>query len=100
MLIGQVDLPLDKIAGICRKYQVRELSLFGSALRDDFRPERDVDLLVDFLPHHTVGMIEYAACQMDLAETLGRDVDLVDKKSLKKFIRREVVDTARIIYAA
>ena len=99
MIVGQIDLPLDKIAAICRQYQVSELAVFGSALRDDFRTESDVDLLVDFHPGHQHGLIEYLSCQTDFAEVIGRNVDLVQKSGLKKFVRDEVLRTARIIYA-
>ncbi len=99
MVIGQMDLPLERIATICRKYRVRELSIFGSALRADFRAESDVDLLVDFLPAHGLGLIEYLGCQEELAEVMGRRVDLVQKSGLKRLIRDEVLRTQRVIYA-
>jgi predicted nucleotidyltransferase len=99
MVVGHVDLPLEEIAGICRRYQVRELSLFGSALRDDFRPDSDLDLLVEFQPNHTIGLIEYVGCQTDFENLLGRKVDLVTKGGLKRFVKNEILRTARVIYA-
>ena len=100
MAVGQVDLPVQTIADICRRYQVKELSVFGSALRDDFRADSDIDLLVEFVPGHTIGLVEYISCQMDLSEALGRKVDLVDKLGLNRLIRNEILCTARILYAA
>ena len=99
MVVGQVDLPLEQIAAICRKYRVKELSIFGSALREDFRTDSDVDLLVDFLPNHGLGLIEYLQCQEELGGALGRKVDLVQKSGLKRFVRDEILGTSRVIYA-
>ena len=99
MVVGQMDMPLERIGAICRKYRVKELSVFGSALRDDFRANSDVDLLVDFLPNHGLGLIEYLGCQQEFADALGRSVDLVQKTGLKRFIREEVLRTSKVIYA-
>jgi hypothetical protein len=72
--------------------------MFGSALRDDFRPDSDVDLLVTFRAGHKNGLVEYISCQMELAELLGRPVDLVEKEGLKPLLRRQILETARVIY--
>ena len=94
-----IDLPLTEIAELCRRYRVRELSLFGSALRDDFRPDSDLDFLVLFQPEAEVGFLEFAGLQDDLADLLGREVDLVPKRGLKPVIRDEVLASARVVYA-
>jgi predicted nucleotidyltransferase len=99
MVVGQVDLPLEKIAEICRKYRVRELSIFGSALRGDFGTESDVDLLVDFVPAHGLDLVDYIRCQDELGAVLGRRVDLVQKPGLKRVIREEILRTSKVIYA-
>ena len=99
MRIGHVEFPMDRITEICRQYRVKELSVFGSALRDDFRPDSDIDLLVDFQPNHGHGLIAYLCCQDDLGETLGRRVDLVQKSGLKRFVKDEILSTARVVYA-
>ena len=99
MRIGHVDFPMDRIGEICRQYRIKELSVFGSALRDDFRSDSDVDLLVDFQPNHGLGLIAYLSCQDDLRETLGRPVDLVQKSGLKRFVKDEVLRTAKVVYA-
>jgi predicted nucleotidyltransferase len=100
MIIGHLDLPTERIAAICQKYRVKELSVFGSALRDDFRADSDIDLLVDLLPAHGLGLIDYLGCQEKLGKALGRRVDLVQKSGLKRFVRDEILQTQRIIYAS
>lgn len=95
-----ITLPMDEIAALCREYQVRELSLFGSVLRDDFREESDIDLLVLFEPEAEIGFLELAGLQFALADLLERDVDLVPKRGLKPVIRDEVLNSAQVIYAA
>ena len=99
MIAGAIDLPLEAIADLCRKYQVKELAVFGSVLREDFRPDSDVDLLVEFMPKHTIGLIEYCGLQNRLSDLLGRPVDLVDKDGLKPRIRSNVLSTAQVVYA-
>lgn len=99
MVIGQIDLPMERIAEICQKYRVRELSIFGFALREDFRSDSDIDVLVDFFPAHGLGLLDYLSCQHDLSDVIGREVDLVQKSGLKKFVKDEVLRTRRVIYA-
>ena len=98
-LASGVELPSDAIAGLCRRYRVRELSVFGSAVRDELRPYSDIDLLVSFHPAARIGMFEYAGLMLDLCELLHRKVDLVEKEGLKKYARDEVLAEARVIYA-
>jgi predicted nucleotidyltransferase len=95
-----ITLPMDEITALCREYQVRELSLFGSVLRDDFRDESDIDLLVLFEPEAEIGLLELAALQRKLGAVLQRKVDLVPKNGLRPFYRKEVLASARVIYAA
>ncbi len=95
-----LNLPRTEIAALCRRHQVREPSLFGSALRDDFRPERDIDVLLVFDPDATVGFMAFAGLQFDLADLLGRPVDLVPKRRLKPVIRDEVLAFARVFCSA
>ena len=99
MTIGQVELPLEKIRAICDKYRISRLSVFGSALRDDFGPKSDIDLLVEFKPNHGIGLIEYVQCQEELADVLGRRVDLVQKSGLKPAVRGTILHAARVVYA-
>ena len=94
-----IDLPLPALEELCRKYQVSELSIFGSALRPDFKPGSDVDLLVLFQPGARIGL-EFVRLQRELSELIGRPVDLIPKDCLKPLIRDHVLAQARVIYAA
>ncbi|HEY7035587.1 MAG TPA: nucleotidyltransferase domain-containing protein [Thermomicrobiales bacterium] len=98
MVSSALDLPLDAIARLCREYNVEELSLFGSVLRDDFRDDSDVDMLVLFEADARIGILELAALQRKLGNLVHRKVDLVSKNGLKPVIRNEVLGSARVIY--
>jgi uncharacterized protein len=100
MPTATIEIPVDRLAAICRRYQVKELSLFGSALRGDFGPDSDVDLLVEFEPSAQVGFMTLSRMQREFAALVGRRVDLVPKRGLKEKIRRDVLDSAEVIYAA
>lgn len=93
-------LPIESLRGLCREFHVRELLLFGSALRPDFREDSDLDLLVEFEPGAHVGFLTLARLQRELSSLAGRRVDLVPKKGLKPAIRGEVLGQARLLYAA
>ncbi len=95
-----IKIPQAQIAELCRQYQVRELALFGSALRDDFGPESDIDLLVEFDPSAQVGLLTLTRLQRELAALFQRAVDLVPKGGLKPILRQSVLASAEIIYAA
>ena len=97
-----LPLPIsrEELAHFCRRYQVRELALFGSMLRQDHRPDSDVDLLVSFQPAARVTFLTLARMQRELEALLGRKVDLVPKDGLKPVIRDHVLATARVLYAA
>jgi len=98
--LGDAEVDGAELADPCRRYQVRELSLFGSAARGEMRPDSDIDLLVEFLPSAEVGLVEHAGLMLDLARLLGRRVDLVSKDGLKPRIRSSVLADARLVYAA
>jgi uncharacterized protein len=89
-----------KLMDLCRRYGVRELSLFGSAVRNEMRPESDIDFLEEFLPDAQVDLVDYAGLMLDLSRLLGRRVDLVSKNGLKPPIRSAVPEEARLVYAA
>lgn len=95
-----IKLPMAELAAFCRRYRVRELSLFGSVLRDDFGPESDVDVLVDFEPETRVSFVTLTEIERELEELFGRKVDLGPKDALKALIRDEVLASARVLYAA
>jgi predicted nucleotidyltransferase len=100
MTQSSIAVPNQHVADLCRRYQVRGLALFGSVLRDDFRSDSDVDVLVDFEPAAQVGFITLARLQRELSDLLGRPVDLVPRTGLKPVIRNQVLASAEEIYAA
>jgi len=99
MTLHGIKLPKDVIADFCKRHHIRRLSLFGSILRDDFRPESDVDVLVEFEPGHTPGLA-FFAMQDELSEILGRPVDLNTPGFLSRYFRDEVLAEAEEQYVA
>ena len=99
-IVPSIVLNQADIVAICRRYQVKELSVFGSAARGEMRPESDIDLLVDFLPEARPGLLGLAAMMGELSTLLGRRVDLAVKPALKPLIRPGVLAEAQSIYAA
>ncbi|HEU5012828.1 MAG TPA: nucleotidyltransferase domain-containing protein [Roseiflexaceae bacterium] len=97
---GHIDIPTDIIAAICRKYQIKELAIFGSAVRDDFRDDSDVDVLVEFEPEAQIGFLALARLQRELSAIVKRPVDVVPKNGLKPHIRQSVLASAQVLYAA
>jgi len=97
----EIEIPGDKIRSFCRHWKVRELSLFGSALRADFRPDSDVDILVSFFEDARWSLFDLVDMADELAVLFGRPVDLVEKEALRNPFRREsILSTRKIIYAA
>ena len=99
MTSARIDIPKEKIADFCRRHHIRKLALFGSVLRDDFRPESDVDMLVEFEPDHVVGFIRLAGMERELSGLLGRQVDLRTAEDLSRHFREEVVRSSVVAYA-
>ncbi len=96
----RIEVPHEQLAEFCRRHHVRRLAFFGSVLRDDFGPESDVDVLVEFLDGARVGLITLSAMELDLGEMLGRKVDLRSPAELSRYFRDEVLQTAEVQYAA
>jgi predicted nucleotidyltransferase len=96
------DMQVDeaRLADLCRRYQVRELSFFGSAARCEMRPDSDIDLLVEFLPDAEIDLVDYAGLMLELSYLLERRVGLVSKNGLKPLIRASILQEARLFYAA
>lgn len=101
---AQIDLPMDAIAAFCQRWQISELALFGSALRPDFRPDSDIDLLVTYAPQAHRSLDGQIQMQAEIEAILGRRVDLVNRKSVERspnyLRRRNILESARMIYAA
>ncbi|MBI4388556.1 MAG: nucleotidyltransferase family protein [Nitrospinae bacterium] len=93
-----INLSQDKIAEFCARHRIRKLSLFGSVLGDSFGPESDLDLLVEFQPGYTPGLIKLSGMELELAEIAGRKVDLRTPGDLSRYFREEVVKTAQPLY--
>lgn len=94
----KVDLPEDKIADFCGRHHIRKLAVFGSALREDFRPDSDLDVLVEFEPGHTPGLA-FFGMEQELSELLGRKVDLNTAQFLSPYFRDKVLAEAVVQYA-
>lgn len=97
---ARIQIDRERVAEFCRRHQVRRLALFGSVLRDDFRPDSDVDVLVDFAPEARAGLFEMARMEAELEELIGRKVDLRTPAELSRYFRDEVVAGAEVQYAA
>ena len=97
---SKLSVPKTKLAAFCRKHGIRRLAIFGSALRADFGAESDVDVLVEFVPDQTPGLLGIAAMEIELSALFGgRPVDLRTPEDLSRYFRQEVVDAAEVQYA-
>lgn len=96
----KIDVSNDEIDQFCRRWQIKELSIFGSALRDDMRPESDVDVLVVFDEGERWTLFDLARAERELEQIFGREVDLVEKKALTNpFRRHHILSHHEVIYA-
>ena len=98
-----ISLPSDKIASFCRRWKALELAIFGSALREDFSPESDLDFLISFSPDADWGLLEHMQMQQELRDLLQRNVDLVSRRAIEQsqnWIRRkEILTTAQVLFS-
>jgi len=96
-------IPLKDIARFCRRWQIREFALFGSATRDDFRPESDIDILITYDPASEKGLFEHAQMQNELSVLFGRKVDLVTRRAIEQtqnqILRDRILKTAQLIFS-
>ena len=101
-MTAQIEIPTDAVEAFCRRWQIKELSLFGSVLRDDFRPDSDVDVLVGFDPEARHTLFDLARMQEELQEILGRNVDLVSRRGIemsRNYIRRRaILNSVEVVY--
>ena len=93
-----IEIPTTQLADLCRRHQIRWLALFGSVLRDDFGPESDVDVLVEFKKGHVPGLA-FFQMETELGEIIGHKVDLNTPQFLSKYFREEVLAEAEVLYA-
>ena len=95
----QVSIPRDQLAEFCREHGIKRLAIFGSALRSDFGPDSDIDLLVEFEPDRIPGFFGLAGMELELTRMLGRKVDLRTPEELSRYFRHEVLAEAQVQYA-
>jgi predicted nucleotidyltransferase len=100
LAFGNTEIDAASLEEVCRRYSVKELSLFGSAVRGEMRPESDIDVMVEFEPGVRVGLIKFESLAEELEVLAGRRVDLVTRRGLKPWVRPAVLKDARVIYAA
>lgn len=99
-----IDVPKDKIAEFCGKWKIREFALFGSVLRDDFRPDSDVDVLVTFAEDADHSLFDFVHMKSELKGLLGREVDIVSRRGIeasRNYLRKDaILGSAEAIYGA
>ncbi len=95
-----ITLDDDVLAELCRRHGIRRLALFGSALHDELRPDSDIDLLVEFAPGHTPGLLGIAAIELELERLVERRVDLRTPADLSRYFRDTITAEARPLYDA
>ena len=103
-LASRIGLPMNSIEAFCDRWQVEELALFGSVLRDDFGPHSDIDILIRFGTEHTPGLFGIAEMERELGDLFGRRVDLVTRAAIEEsrnYIRRKaILESAQVVYGA
>lgn len=100
-MVAHIDIDREQIADFCRRWKIRELALFGSVLRDDFRPDSDVDVLVTFDPDAPWSYWEWPDMMDELERMFGRKVDLVEKRGVKNpYMRHEILTSREKVYVA
>ncbi|PIU54215.1 MAG: DNA polymerase subunit beta [Deltaproteobacteria bacterium CG07_land_8_20_14_0_80_60_11] len=97
----KINIPKAKIEDFCRRWKIKEFALFGSVLREDFRPDSDIDVLVSFEPDGGITFDNRVEMLDELAEIFGREVDLVEKDAIRNPFRRyDILTTKEVVYAA
>src|SRR5713226_7838126 len=102
MINPNLKLPQERVADFCRRRQIKRLSVFGSATRDDFRPDSDVDVLVEFEDSAQVTLFDLVEMQDELKDLLDRPVDLVERRAVERsenyIRRRHILSSAEPVY--
>lgn len=97
-MLANVQIPAAEIVDFCQRHHIRKLSLFGSVLRDDFTPQSDIDVLVEFEPDYIPDFFSFSDMQDELADVIGREVDLNTPKALSRYFRDDIMTNAQVIY--
>jgi predicted nucleotidyltransferase len=100
VMSAHIQLDPQFVTKFCHRHHVQRLSLFGSVLTDRFRPESDLDVLIEFEPGHTPGFFALARMQFEIEAVVGRPVDLRTPKDLSRYFRDEVLRSAEVQYSA
>ena len=99
-----IEIPQEKIAALCHRWQITELALFGSVLRDDFRADSDVDVLISFDPQARHGLFEMVRMREELGTILGREVDLVSRRAIeasRNYLRKKaILESVQVVHGA
>lgn len=100
----RIELQMERIEAFCRKWKVQRMWLFGSVLRDDFGPDSDVDVMVEFAPDSHWSLLDLVSAEQELASIMGRPVDLVERQCVEQSVnwirRRHILENARPLYVA
>lgn len=100
----RIELPRERIAEFCRRWEITELALFGSVLRDDFRPDSDVDVLVTFAPGTRTTLFDLVDIRDELSELFGRPADVQSRRGVERghnaHRKRSILDSATVLYAS
>lgn len=103
MKLKTIELPIEQIQNFCDRWQIIEFALFGSVLRDDFRPDSDIDVLVTFAPEAKRGLSETLQMKDELQTIFGRKVDFIVKAAIERsenwLRRKNILESAQVIYA-
>ena len=104
MTTPRIDIPMDKLVELCKRWKIVELSLFGSVLRDDFNAESDVDVMVVFDQDGTPSLFDMMAIRAQLSTLIGRPTDLITRSGIENsqnpFLKQEILSSAEVLYAA
>ena len=96
----QISIPREQLAAFCQEHGIKRLAIYGSALREDFRPDSDIDVLVEFEADRIPGLLGVAGMEIELSGLFsGRKVDLRTPEDLSPYFRQEVMDAAEVQYA-
>lgn len=100
---GSIDVPDRVIEDFCRRWKITQIEAFGSALRDDFRPDSDIDLLVTFEKDAHISVFDIARMQLQMERIIGRPVDVVERAAIEQshnpFRRHSILTTAKVVYS-
>jgi predicted nucleotidyltransferase len=99
----QLPISAKKLTAFCKKWEITEFSVFGSALRGDFSPQSDIDVLISFAPQSDWGLFDHLQMKQELKQLLGREVDLITRRALEQsrnsLLRSEILSTAKVFYS-